>query len=375
MPTHRTPAGAGIIAPDPTPPVLAGWLSPFRAYFSAPVWSRVLVLVAGAVLAPGKRTVSQALRVMGLAAGPGFARYHEVLNRAHWDGRAVARALLVLVLGAFPPAGEVVLGVDDVPGLDPGIERRWGPKIKARGLYRDPVRSSRGHFVRASGLRWLSLMVMVPIPWLDGGYVRSRHRREGRHFEVIAGKVIDADGVQHRFAFTRTGQAASAATFGQVLAAAGVNAKTLATVLCDGDAGLWRLQRKVLPDATVVLDWWHAAIRFEHALQSARGLSKADTHSAQEAVRALERAKWRLWHGRWPGCRRKLAALCHWAECKAVRDVAGMDKLRQHAGNLLAYLERNEAALVHATRPGAGAVSRSRRRSWRAGSTRSSPGA
>ena len=49
--------------------------------------------------------------------------------------------------------------------LDDTIERRWGPKIKARGLYRDPVRSSRGHFVRASGLRWLSLVVMVPIPW------------------------------------------------------------------------------------------------------------------------------------------------------------------------------------------------------------------
>ena len=71
----------------------------------------------------------------------------------------MARTLLMQVLGAVLPAGEVVLGVDDT------IERRWGPKIKARGLYRDPVRSSRGHFVRASGLRWLSLMVMVPISW------------------------------------------------------------------------------------------------------------------------------------------------------------------------------------------------------------------
>jgi hypothetical protein len=139
--------------------VLTGWLSPFRAYFSAPIWSRILVLVAGTVLAPGKRTVSQALRVMGLETNPGFSRYHEVLNRARWDGRVVARTLLMQVLGAFLPTGEVVLGVDDT------IERRWGIKIKARGLYRDPVRSSRGHFVRASGLRWLSLMVMVPIPW------------------------------------------------------------------------------------------------------------------------------------------------------------------------------------------------------------------
>ena len=159
MLTHCTPPAPAAGHPSLTPPVLTGWLSPFRACFSAPVWSRILVLVAGAVLAPGKRTVSQALRVMGLETNPGFSRYHEVLNRARWDGRAVARVLLMQVLGAFLPTGEVVLGVDDT------IERRWGLKIKARGLYRDPVRSSRGHFVRASGLRWLSLMVMVPIPW------------------------------------------------------------------------------------------------------------------------------------------------------------------------------------------------------------------
>ena len=72
---------------------------------------------------------------------------------------------------------------------------------------------------------------------LDGGYVRSRHRHEERHFEVIAGKVIDAAGAQHRFAFARNGQAASADAFAQALVAAGVHADTPATVLCDGDAG------------------------------------------------------------------------------------------------------------------------------------------
>ena len=89
---------------------------------------------------------------------------------------------------------------------------------------------------------------------LDGGYVRHRHRAEGRRFEVIAGKVIQADGGQHRFAFTRTGSTATAEAFRAALAAAGVDAETPTTVLCDGDAGLWRLQRKVLPGATVVLD-------------------------------------------------------------------------------------------------------------------------
>ena len=154
------PSGAvtALVLP-PVPPVLAAWLSVFRPCFTAPVWNHVLVLVAGAVLAPGKRTVTQALRVMGLGDEPGFGRYREVLNRARWDARALARLLLLHILDRLLPEGPVVIGIDDT------IERRWGPKIKARGIYRDAVRSTKGQFVKTNGLRWLSLMVIVPIPW------------------------------------------------------------------------------------------------------------------------------------------------------------------------------------------------------------------
>jgi len=75
----------------------------------------------------------------------------------------------------------------------------------------------------------------------DGGYVRSRHRQEERHFEVVAGKVVHAEGAQHRFAFARNHQAIASEAFRQTLAAAGGRADTPAMVLCDGDAGLWRL--------------------------------------------------------------------------------------------------------------------------------------
>ena len=113
MSTPRTRIRSAANDANLTPQVLTVWLSAFRDCFTAPVWNHVLVLVAGAVLAPGKRTVSQTLRVMGLAAKPGFARYHEVLSRARWDGRAVAHKLLAQVLDAFLPAGEVVIGIDD----------------------------------------------------------------------------------------------------------------------------------------------------------------------------------------------------------------------------------------------------------------------
>jgi len=182
---------------------------------------------------------------------------------------------------------------------------------------------------------------------LDGGYVRSRHRQDERHFEVIAGKIIDAEGNPSRFAFARNSPAIASDAFNQALAAAGVTVETPATVLSDGDAGLWRLQREALPNATIVLDWWHVAVRFEHALQTARGLGAVDANLAAEAVRGLERAKWRLWHGRWLGCRRKLAALCRWVRRTHICGVAGIGRLEQHASELLGYLERNQGALVH----------------------------
>ncbi len=138
---------------------------------------------------------------------------------------------------------------------------------------------------------------------LDAGYVPNRHWSEGRHFEVVAGNVADVHGAQHRFVFARTGQANAAEAFRQALAAAGVSADTPATVLCDSGAGLGQLQGAALPDPTVVLDWARVAVRFEHTLRAARGLGAgtADTQFAIEAVRGLERAKWCLWHGRWPG--------------------------------------------------------------------------
>ena len=141
------------------PEPLAAWMGPFMTGLTRPTWRHALVLVAGAILAPGRRTVAAVLRVVGLGRAPTFTNYHRVLNRNRWSGRAAAGRLLHLLLAAFAPEGPVVIGVDET------IERRWGARIKARGIYRDPVRSSRGHFVKASGLRWITVMLLAPIPW------------------------------------------------------------------------------------------------------------------------------------------------------------------------------------------------------------------
>src|SRR5918993_3698683 len=122
-------------------------------------WRHAELLLIGAILAAGKRTVTSLLRIVGLSRERRFTNYHRVLNRVAWDAHTAARLLLGLLIAAFAPSGPVVLGIDDT------IERRRGKRIGAKGIYRDPVRSSKGHFVKASGLRRLSLMLLVPIPW------------------------------------------------------------------------------------------------------------------------------------------------------------------------------------------------------------------
>ncbi len=141
------------------PPRFAAVILAFAPLFFQRSWRHAEVLLTGAILAPGKRTVTSLLRIMGLAHERRFVNYHRVLNRAEWSARAASRVLLELLLDVFVPTGPVVLGVDDT------IERRRGKRTAAKGIYRDPVRSSHGHFVKASGLRWLSLTLLAPIPW------------------------------------------------------------------------------------------------------------------------------------------------------------------------------------------------------------------
>ena len=135
-------------------------LRSFEGVFSERVWEWARVLLIGAILAPGERTVAAILRVMGLSDEQQFQKYHRVLNRAKWSSRAVSRIMLLLLVDLFMPAtAPIVVGIDET------VERRRGGKIAARGIYRDAVRSSQEFFVKTSGLRWISLMVLTPIPW------------------------------------------------------------------------------------------------------------------------------------------------------------------------------------------------------------------
>ena len=144
------------------PDAIVSILAPFATLFTNPTWRKAQLLLVDAILTPGQRTVAAALRVMDRGDQRDYARYHEVLNRAVWSSRQAARILLLLLLQHLDGGdGPLIFGIDET------LERRRGAKIRARAIYRDPVRSSRSQVVKASGLRWISLVWLGHVPWAE----------------------------------------------------------------------------------------------------------------------------------------------------------------------------------------------------------------
>ena len=142
------------------PPEIVALWAHFAPLFSQPVAAHAQVLVIGALLARGSRTVTAVLRTMGKSQETHFTNYHRVLNRAAWSARMASRILLGLIVQVLIPKDwPIVWGADDT------LERRSGRKIRARGCYRDAVRSSRKMVVKCFGLKWVSMMVLVKPPW------------------------------------------------------------------------------------------------------------------------------------------------------------------------------------------------------------------
>ena len=134
-------------------------LAPFASEFSRPTWKNIQILLIGAILCRGPRRISSILRVMGLSNINNFSKYHRVLSRAKWDGLRLAKILLSLLLQLLPSSWPILIAVDET------LERRQGQKIKAKGLYRDAVRSSQSNVVISSGLKWESMALIMPLPW------------------------------------------------------------------------------------------------------------------------------------------------------------------------------------------------------------------
>lgn len=171
-------------------------LESFRPGFTKPTYQKAMSLVVGTILSKGRRTVTSALRVLGLEQAGDWSKYHHVLNRAKWDGLQVSAILLHLIVQTF-----VVSGADIYISVDETLERRWGPQISKRGHWRDSLASSRQMNVSTSGLRWLSFAVVVKVPWSP-----LHCALPFLHVLLTTPKVSAERGLRHRTVADRTKQ-------------------------------------------------------------------------------------------------------------------------------------------------------------------------
>jgi hypothetical protein len=145
--------------PTPSPEIIQ-LLSVFAVAMTAPTFAKSLVLVYGAILAPGTRTVSAVLRVMGLGDLDTFVNYHRVLNRDRWSPWVLSKLLLALLIRLFIPEGVALILL-----IDETLERREGKRIKYKGRFRDALRSTAQQVVTSLGIRWCCMALLIPVPW------------------------------------------------------------------------------------------------------------------------------------------------------------------------------------------------------------------
>jgi hypothetical protein len=135
-------------------------LSTFAAAMTAPTFANTLVLIYGTILAPGRRTVASALRVMGYSEDPNPSKFHRVLSRSRWSPMQMSRLLLGLLVDTFIPEGVALVIL-----VDESLERRAGKKIGYKGWFRDAVRSVGNKVAVTLGIRWCCLCLLVQVPW------------------------------------------------------------------------------------------------------------------------------------------------------------------------------------------------------------------
>ena len=134
-------------------------MTAFASEFTHPTLKNIQTLFVGAILCRRPRRISSILRVMGLGTVQNFSKYHRVLSRASWSGLALSKILIGLLVKILPPSWPILVAVDET------LERRQGKKIKAKGIYRDAVRSSQSRVVTSFGLKWECMTLIVPLPW------------------------------------------------------------------------------------------------------------------------------------------------------------------------------------------------------------------
>jgi hypothetical protein len=134
-------------------------LALFSPYFSKPTFQKLSFLTFGHILAKGRRTVTEILRLLGLKDIKNYSKYHAVFNKSKWSPLNASRALFLRLTSLVK--GRILISIDST------VERRKGPKIKGLGIQRDAVRSTKKKKVLTTGLNWLVSTIHIKLPWAE----------------------------------------------------------------------------------------------------------------------------------------------------------------------------------------------------------------
>jgi hypothetical protein len=180
----------------------------------------------------------------------------------------------------------------------------------------------------------------------DGGYVKNRHRRPERNFEVVAGKALDRNGQARRFAFVRNGGSEAVSAVGLAVRRRGVSEATSVTVLTDGDAGLRTIHQQIAPHADHILDWFHISMKITNLQQLAKGINAiADVVVRSHALAEIDHAKWRVWNGLTERGIVGLIYLGRWVEARCFEHIPSLKKLAVMLLETIRYLELNSDSM------------------------------
>lgn len=142
------------------PEAILSVLQPFASVFSQErVFRKACTLLLGCLLCLRDMTVCGALRALGRSNYKSYSCFHRLLNRNRWNMLKASEILLRLIVESFCPK-ILMFSIDDT------IERRRGKKIKAKGVFKDPVGSGTGKQITCSGLRWVPVMILIQPPFM-----------------------------------------------------------------------------------------------------------------------------------------------------------------------------------------------------------------
>jgi hypothetical protein len=135
------------------------WEETFRPGLTAPGFANFVVIASGWLLTQGTHAITEALVMTDVAARCHHEAFHRFFSRGTWSPDHLGRCLFWRIRGALCDGGAVRIVLDDT------LAPKKGPHVFGIGSHLDAVRSTKKQKVFAFGHCWVTLAVLVRVPF------------------------------------------------------------------------------------------------------------------------------------------------------------------------------------------------------------------